>query len=366
MSVRKRHLTIQPPLLNSANPWCTSLEQLQELYDCPYTGAVTTRTSLWPTGFQHNEDIHQFTFYNPSTHQSAGTNPTESGPTDQTGSLNTIGYSPLSLYEYVNFVQTISDGLPDAPSSPEPKPFIISVTGTVEDVAECYKLIQALQSRVKMQLAMEVNLSCPNILHQSPPAYDSTTLLSYINALKLTLMTQSGPDVTTGQQKLHVQIGIKTPPYTYHEQFKNLIDALLASSNDARHTGVDCPISFITATNTLGSSLLLTPSALADPAWKPEDQFTHTLKSATGAGIGGLAGAPLHPLALGNVYTIRQLLSQHEVLRDIQIIGVGGVEDVDGYRRMRAVGADSVGVGTALGRIGVKIFEQIGEGLQQH
>jgi dihydroorotate dehydrogenase (fumarate) len=57
------------------------------------------------------------------------------------------------------------------------------------------------------------------------------------------------------------------------------------------------------------------------------------------------------------------MLFQHKELDEIQIIGVGGVEDVDGYRRMRAVGAAAVGVGTALGRKGVKVFEEIGNAL---
>jgi dihydroorotate dehydrogenase (fumarate) len=53
------------------------------------------------------------------------------------------------------------------------------------------------------------------------------------------------------------------------------------------------------------------------------------------------------------------MLDQHEVLKTIDIIGVGGVSDGAGYRRMRAVGAAAVGVGTALGREGVVVFSDI-------
>ncbi|KAF2794898.1 FMN-linked oxidoreductase [Melanomma pulvis-pyrius CBS 109.77] len=359
----KQQLIIDPPLLNSANPWCTSLEQLQELYNCPYTGAVTTRTSLLD-GFRHDETIHQFTFYNPSTHNAVSANPTKPGPADETGSLNTLGYSPLPLKEYLGFIQTISTRIPDAPSVPPGlKPFIISVTGTVGEVVECYKLICTQQATVSLKLAMEVNLSCPNIPDKPPPAYDSTTLLSYLTALKIAIAHQVENGRMTDYWEAHVPIGIKTPPYTYHDQFKHMIDALLASTKETEPHGIDCPISFITATNTLGSSLLLTPASSAGS--HSTNMFQHTLKSATGAGIGGLAGAPLHPLALGNVYTIKRLLSQHKELENIQIIGVGGVEDADGYQRMRAVGAAAVGVGTALGRKGVKIFEEIGKGLEK-
>jgi dihydroorotate dehydrogenase (fumarate) len=352
----KQLFVIQPPLLNSANPWCSSLEQLVDLYSCLHTGAVTTRTSLI-NGFQHNESIHQFTFYNPVTFATAPKNLSTSGP-DETGSLNTLGYSPIPLEEYLGFIQKISDSLPDAtPNSQEPKPFIISVTGTPEDIVACYTLICQTQRKVRMRLAMEVNLSCPNILDKPPPAYDSATLLSYLFALKVVVAYQLSKEPEAGKEKSHVPIGVKTPPYTYHDQFKGMIKALLDSVHLDGTPDIGCPISFITATNTLGSSLLLTPSA--------EEGFQHALNSATGAGLGGLAGAPLHPLALGNVYTIRSLLDQHTDLERIQIIGVGGVEDVEGYKRMRSVGAVAVGVGTALGRKGVKVFDEIEQALKQ-
>ncbi len=76
-----------------------------------------------------------------------------------------------------------------------------------------------------------------------------------------------------------------------------------------------------------------------------------------------MAGAALHPLALGNVRKIRQMLDLHEELRHIKIIGVGGVSDGAGYRRMRSVGADAVAVGTALGSEGIGIFEKIADGM---
>ncbi len=124
-----------------------------------------------------------------------------------------------------------------------------------------------------------------------------------------------------------------------------------------------CPLDFITAVNTLGSSLLLSSTSAESG---PQGTGTgNAINSAAGTGIGGLAGAPLHPLALGNVRTIKTMLAQHEELRRIAIIGVGGVEDVDGYWRMRHVGADAVGIGTALGRKGVKVFEEIGKELEK-
>jgi dihydroorotate dehydrogenase (fumarate) len=354
-------LAISPPLLNSSNPWCTSLVQLQELYDCPYTGAVTTRTSLL-NSFPHDSSVHQFAFFNPQTLSASETNKDKGGTLEQTGSLNTLGYSPTPIQEYLDYIKTISDGLKDLNKGEHYKPFVVSVTGSEEDVVECYKLLTAHQKHVRMGLAMEVNLSCPNIVGKPPPAYSSASLLSYLTALKVEIGKQLEPHEQPHPHEghIHVPIGIKTPPYTYHDQFQALIAALLQSAT-AEPTHLPCPVSFITATNTLGSSLLLTPTGEGVPS---HSTFEATIKSANDTGVGGLAGTPLHPLALGNVYTIRGMLSQHDALSGIQIIGVGGVEDVHGFNRMRAVGASAVAVGTALGRKGVEVFAEIAKGLE--
>lgn len=359
-------LVITPPLLNSANPWCTDLGQLQELYDSPYTGAITTRTSLL-RGFPHDPSVHQFAFFNPTSHAALPANADQAGEPEDTGSLNTLGYSPVLLEEYLEFIKTISKSLPSNPVDGREhfKPVIISVTGSADDVVACYKLITLCQRNVRMVLAMEINLSCPNIPGKPPPAYDTSSLLTYLKSLKTEINRQIEEDGTSAHPHTghtHVPIGIKAPPYTYQDQYNGLLKALRDSAV-AEPEHLPCPITFITSCNTLGSSLLLTPQLESSSDGQSHEVYHRTLESATGTGIGGLAGAPLHPLALGNVYTIKGLLFQHQELEHIQIIGVGGVEDAAGYKRMRAVGAAAVGVGTALGRKGVKVFEDIGRAL---
>lgn len=320
---------ISPPLINSANPWCSTQEDLQALYDCPHTGAVTTRTSLLKA-FDHNPAINQHTFFNPQNHDAlAYGSPDYNVPDHQSASLNTLGYSPIPLAEYLKFISAITSGVSNGDQM---KPFIISVTGYPAEIRECYELIVEHQKRIPVPLCMEINLSCPNIPSKPPPAYSGEALLEYFVALQ-----RDGAPRT-------VPIGIKTPPYTYHGQFADLINTLLSASKLEKGTA---PVDFITATNTLGSCLLLGSDC------KP------ALASASGAGIGGLAGAPLHPLALGNVKTIRSLLDEHEILRGVDIIGIGGVGDRAGYDRMKSVGAKIVGVGTALGREGVEVFGRI-------
>jgi dihydroorotate dehydrogenase (fumarate) len=52
--VKINSIDISPPLINSSCAWSSDLNQLQELYDSPYTGAVTTRTAT-VDGFKEDE-----------------------------------------------------------------------------------------------------------------------------------------------------------------------------------------------------------------------------------------------------------------------------------------------------------------------
>lgn len=341
---KRRRLDFDPPLLNSANPWATTKEDLEVLYNCPHTGAITTRTAL-AAGFQHDDTIHQYCFFEPKDHSRRGPSieahplppPQGTTPSDPISSLNTLGYSPFSVYEYLKIIKDLLLSL--TRDDCLTKPIIVSVAGSPTEVRDHYRSMSHLKVDLKQnhhisaRLLMEINLSCPNIAGKPPPAYSRGELLKY-----LTLLVDADPGGWGT-----IEVGLKTPPYTHQTQFDELISALLESSKGR------CPISFITATNTLGSSLVLS------------DSLAPALNSATGTGIGGLAGSALHPLALGNVATIRRMLDAHEPLQHIEIIGIGGVSDMAGYKRMRAVGAAAVGVGTALGVDGVAVFERIRE-----
>ncbi|HDL5699021.1 TPA: dihydroorotate dehydrogenase [Mannheimia haemolytica] len=322
-------LTFSPPLLNAPCPWCSELENLRELYACEYTGAVTTRTSM-PQPYPHDWAKNQYVLFDSNAQKTASVN-TQDATSLQTASLNTIGLSPNNLDTTISFVRTISNEL-TAPSS---KPFIISVFGSPEEVGECYEKIVAFQTEVKMPLAMEINISCPNIPGKVSPAYSAEELLPYLNALQTTL-----EKLNQGENAL--PIGIKIPPFTYQNQYDELMKGLL----QAVENGENLPIAFITSTNTLGSSLLLNDGQAV-------------LNSEVGTGVGGMAGTAIHALSLGNVYTIRQMLDQEPKLKHLQIIGVGGVNDKAGFERMKSVGADFVGLATALGVKGIGVFKEI-------
>lgn len=335
-----RKLAFHPPLLNSACPWATTEEDLRALLESPSTGAVTTRTAiLSDAGFNHQADQHRYVFFDVAsmqTHTSGtadGPVPPETWttpsttPSDEsaTASLNSLGYSPLSLSKYLDILTSLSNSL-SAPRLSE-KTVIVSVTGSPGEIATCYEMISSAALSIRFPLAMEINLSCPNIPSAPPPAYDSASLANYLAGL---------PPLP------RVPIGVKTPPFTHEDQFRGVAAALAATARER--------VGFVTATNTLGSCLLLAGRA-GEPVLP-------------GEGVGGMAGPPLHPLALGNVVGLRRVLDAAG-LEHVDIIGVGGVSDAAGYKRMRAAGAAAVAVGTALGRYGVGVFESIEKGLDE-
>ncbi|KAF2234688.1 FMN-linked oxidoreductase [Viridothelium virens] len=354
---------IEPPILNSACPWATTFEDLLLLLRCPYTGAITTRTCTLE-GFSHNPSIHQFAFFNPQENGTlARKNDSYHADHSQTGSLNTLGYSPIPLSEYLHMIQKLTQHHKPVDNSeqhlPLNKPIIVSVTGSPSDVAKAWQAITDRANELPAKLCMEINLSCPNIPGAPPPAYDAATLYDYLEGLNEAIENYSALSAEAAKRACSVPIGIKCPPYTYLGQFNSVISALLKSCGTVRHTSdsdgqsdLPCPVSFITTTNTLGSSLIM------DQTTGSAD-YSPTLVSADSEGIGGMGGTPIHPLSLGNVRTLRLLLDKQPKLSSIDIIGVGGVSDAAGLARMKAAGAKAVAVATALGREGIDVFEKI-------
>ena len=315
-------------LLNSANVWATTEEELRALCRCSFTTAVTIRTSLL-NGFAHDEAVHQYRFLNTATMSQLKEGDLESSQehnVENLSSINTLGYSPITLPEYVTMIKPMENdrcqvGL-------HPKQVIFSVTGSVHEVGLSY--VALLESGIP-NIAMEVNLSCPNIPGKPPPAYSEHGLVPYLEELKRRRAISVANNIA---------IGLKVPPYTYQDQFDGLIQALLTvQESNSRH-----PIDFITSTNTLGSCL-----SFSDTGLSGSETF----------GPGGLGGSAIHALALGNVFKLRKLLDQHLSLSCIEIIGVGGVSSGAGFQRMIAAGARGVAVGTAFGIEGIGVFERI-------
>jgi dihydroorotate dehydrogenase (fumarate) len=163
-------------------------------------------------------------------------------------------------------------------------------------------------------------------------------------------------------------IGLKLPPYVYSTQFDDLLRGIATysrsdSSDESRRIS---PFAFLTSTNTLGQTLFFSEQAVLLPG-KAEAAPAASEEVSTPTGfvlptvVGGMAGEALHPLALGNVYTLRRLLDKHEEisLREISIVGVGGVTTREAHVRMRRAGASVVASATILVRDGVSVFEKL-------
>ncbi|EZG81820.1 dihydroorotate dehydrogenase [Gregarina niphandrodes] len=324
-------LSISPPLLNACCPWSTTLEHLQALYDSPYTGAITFRTSMIK-GYPDDTSVHQYAFFAVGRAvSSAERNVVASSPETMNTTLNTIGFSPIPLSEYLGMINDIVKD-EKTPS----KLLIISVTGPAEEVAQGYAMIAEVAARSPhLRLAIEINLSCPNIANKPPPAYNLPMFIEHLDSIAKAKKAAASQLPATSVPV----VGVKLPPYTYKDQFEMAFKALKHATSSV--------VDFVTCTNTLGTCLIY------------NDMGVPTLNSETGSGIGGLAGAAIHPLSLGNVAALYALLAADPTTQDILIIGCGGVEDKAGYNRMCKAGAGAVAVASAVGRLGVQVFELI-------
>jgi len=119
-------------------------------------------------------------------------------------------------------------------------------------------------------------------------------------------------------------------------------------------------VSFLSCINTLGSSVVFEDQTTRGNVVQGESS-TYAIPTI----IGGLAGDAIHALSLGNVYSFKKLLSEHPdvSLRNISIIGIGGVTSKEAVGRMMCAGASAVACATALGTHGIGVFERLNQGL---
>lgn len=191
---------------------------------------------------------------------------------------------------------------------------------------------------IPSKIAIELNTSCPNIPNSPPSGYTFKSLLPLLKVLADAHATD--PTLT---------IGLKLPPYTFKGQFNDVFSGLESLSNASQS-----PVAFLTCTNTLGNSMLF--SEQAEPG-------AHGV-FAVPTSLGGLAGDSLHALALGNVFTFKELFSSQKAkdagLGRMKIIGVGGVTSRAAAKRMQKAGADVIGSATLFGKEGIRAFEILG------
>ncbi len=169
--------------------------------------------------------------------------------------------------------------------------------------------------------AVELNLSCPNILIDGKQKRISCFDLEYIEEIILVTERWTGDEA---------MIGIKVSPYSDPWLIEGVTNVL----NDYSL------IKFVIACNTFPNALVF------DEKGKPVITF--------GDGYGGLSGPALKPIALGQVKQLRALLSDR-----IDVIGCGGITTGKDVADFLTAGATAVQVGTAFLNSGVKVFDRI-------
>lgn len=189
------------------------------------------------------------------------------------------------------------------------RPIIVSIAGhRVEDYAQ---MAEVLSDEAGVA-GLEINVSCPNVEDGLLFGTDPVRTRALVEAVRartaLPLFAKLSPNVTD-------------------------IGAIASAAADG---GAD------------GLALINTLQGLAvDP---------HTRRPRLGAGIGGLSGPAIKPVALRMVWEVAQRVS-------LPIIGMGGIAGVDDALEFLLCGADAVAVASGVLR-NPRIAEEITEGLR--
>ncbi|EJD04414.1 FMN-linked oxidoreductase [Fomitiporia mediterranea MF3/22] len=328
-------LHISPTLMNSSSVWASEEKQLKELYECQYTGAVTTRTATLK-GFPENY---------PTEHTMAFSS-------ESLSSVNSYGYSPHPLSQYLLWVESLLQ------NKKSTKPVVISITSSSpSELRNMVHAVQQLRQKIgdengeSSRIGIELNTSCPNIANAPPPAYAPTALSPLLAVLAMAFWT----DRT-------LTIGLKLPPYTYSTQFTDMLSLIASLSRDIDGERYN-PIAFLSCTNTLGTSLLFTEQALPAGHERNSTKDEGGSRFALPTPLGGLAGEAIHALSLGNVYTFSKLISSSGdvAVQRISVVGIGGVTTPAAVARMRNAGAKVVASATLFGREGIRAFELLSQ-----
>ena len=226
------------------------------------------------------------------------------------GSINSMGLPNLGYTTYGKFAPILKNKFK--------KPYFVSVSGL--KLADNEEIIKYMCTIPEID-AIELNLSCPNVVGKPQIGYD---------------MEQTEEVLTTIGDICTKPWGVKLPPYFDFVHFEEAAKLL----NKA-------PIKFATCINSVGNALFIDPE-------------TESVVIKPKGGFGGLGGAYIKPTALANVRKFRELLRP-----DIDIIGVGGVETgIDAFEFLLA-GASAVQVGTTLQKEGPACFERLENELKQ-
>jgi dihydroorotate dehydrogenase (fumarate) len=177
------------------------------------------------------------------------------------------------------------------------KPFILSVSWENNDNTS--KLLQDYDLFIQKPELVELNLSCPNLNHIIP-SYDPLILneiLSYLNDLNLN----------------NIRFSIKLSPYLDHSLCNKIIDVINKNNKNKI-------IKYIILSNSIPNCIML-----------KNNEFVLSKK------YGGLSGKLNKYISLSNIFYFKDKID-----KNIEIIGCGGIEDLQDVKEYLNNGASYV------------------------
>jgi dihydroorotate dehydrogenase (fumarate) len=237
-------IRLASPLFNASGVWCSNIEEIAEVLESPFTGAVVSK-SCTPSS----------RLGNPSPRYSgilAGNG--------ELSSINSMGLPNEGLAYYMEASNVVDHS----------KPFFMSLSGLSRE--DNLSMLRTLQnSDARHVSGVELNLSCPNVAGKPQVGYD-------FEAMSETLRQ-------TFEVFDALPLGVKLPPYFDVVHWDQVSDILRGFEQ----------LKWITCINSIGNGLVID--------WQSE-----TTLIAPKGGLGGLGGALVKATALANVRSFRERL----------------------------------------------------------
>lgn len=299
------HLNLTNPIINASGVKCMYAGELDELA-CSNIGSIVSKTCT-SSSRQGNPEPR---YYEPKNHFLT---------------INSMGLPNEGIQYYLDYFKNNSASL-----QLSGKGRFLSLGGlSLNENLTMLDIIYQNPENLFHLDAIEVNLSCPNIVGKAQLGYDFQNLEDYLftifNKIKELELK------TADKNKCKVLIGCKLPPYFDMSHFQLVADILSKFSR----------LDYINCINSIGNGLVI-------------DSNTEKVVIKPKNGFGGLGGKVVKATALANVHQFYRLLGDK-----IKIIGCGGVSDGDDLFQMILAGATLVAIGSQIMIKGVKCVDKI-------
>lgn len=296
--------SLDNPFVNASGCYCRTKDKLNQLITSPYCSSVISKTCT---------PNHRIGNPEPRYHH------------DENMSINSMGLPNLGIDFYLAYFNTCENtqGLK-----------IVSLGGM--SLNDNMTMLGAIVDRSFKKLpdinAVEINLSCPNLVGHGQLGYNINNMNTYLIKL-LNIIARKELET---QEKCKLLIGLKLPPYFDMCQFEQIANVIKDQMNYGRR------IDFLTCINSIGNGLVI-------------DTDSESVVIKPKGGFGGIGGSIIKPTALANVRKFYELLGDK-----LFIIGCGGITNGEDAFQHLLAGASMLSIGTQLMKEGPDVFKRIG------